>query len=284
MGARRWVSVLSVFLALVLGFGAGWAAARAYAPLPTPSPVSTTSRPSPTASRTSTPTATMTPTASPSSTPTASPTPTPTMTPSASVTPGPSPTVTPTPTYDPPDARVLVQANCRYGPGAAYLYEWGLYPGDRVEIWGRDALGKWVYVDPWTYVDKCWVRADLLDVFRGDIFDAPVYYSRLPYSELYPPPSNVRATRDGDRVIISWDPVWMTEDDYRGYLIEAWVCRDGQILFTAVGITEGTTAVLIDEPGCREPSSGRLYTAEKHGYSQWRRIPWPPHPTATPEG
>src|SRR3972149_4938611 len=41
-------------------------------------------------------------------------------------TPRPSrtPSITPTPTFDPPEGRVLQQANCRYGPGAASLYEW----------------------------------------------------------------------------------------------------------------------------------------------------------------
>ena len=175
-----------------------------------------------------------------------------------------------------------VQSNCRYGPGAAYLYEWGLYPTDRVEIYGRNADGTWVYVDPWTYMDRCWVKSDLLDVFRGNLYDAPVYYGRLPYSDLYRPPTNPRASREGDRVIINWDPVWMTEDDDRGYLIESWVCQDGQLMFTPIHVDE-PPAYVMDEPGCFQDSSARLYTAEKHGYTQWVRVPWPQHPEETPE-
>ncbi|HLA82686.1 MAG TPA: hypothetical protein VJP78_13895 [Thermoleophilia bacterium] len=227
--------------------------------------------PSPTSSATPAPTDTT----APSNTPTLAGTPTITLTPSR------TPTVTPTPTYAPIAAHVREQANCRYGPGAAYLYEWGLYPGDRVDILGRNDLGTWVYVDPWTYVDRCWVKTDLLDV-RGDVFEAPPTYTRLPFSELYGPPQRVSASRQGDEVTIAWEPVYMTEDDYRGYLIEAWLCQGGQLLFTPVRSDE-TIVVLIDEAGCSQPSGGRLYTAEKHGYTRWVLIPWPAHPTPTPE-
>lgn len=215
-------------------------------------------------------------------TPTASDTPTPAGTPTDTLTPSTTPTITLTPTYDPPQARVLIQSNCRYGPGAAYLYEWGLFPGNRLDVIGRNDLGTWLYVNPWNYVDRCWVKADYVDVFRGEIFDAPPYYSRLPFGELYRPPTNVWAERNGDLVTVTWNAVWMTEDDYRGYLIEAWVCRDRQIVFEPVGITVGTSATIIDEQGCTHKSSARLYTAEKHGYTQWVMVPWPYHPTPTP--
>jgi hypothetical protein len=69
----------------------------------------------------------------------------------------------------------------------------------------------------------------------------------------------------------------MTEDDYRGYLIEAWLCEEGQLIFRAFSI-DGTRWSVSDEAGCLQPSGGRLYTAEKHGYTEWRLIPWPPHP------
>jgi len=94
---------------------------------------------------TRTPTITLTP--SPSLSPTITPTPTETLPPTR------TPTITPTPEIR---GRVLEQANCRYGPGAAYLYEWGLYPANRVTVLGRNQDGSWLYVDPWTYTDKCW--------------------------------------------------------------------------------------------------------------------------------
>jgi len=189
------------------------------------------------------------------------------------------PTVTATPTVGmtqpPPEGIVNVaQANCRYGPGAAYLYKFGLYQGISVEIQGRTDRGDWVYVLPLWYETGCWIKASLLDV-TGEIFSVEPYYGSLPFQEYYPPPEITGLTRKGDEVWIAWSDVGMTEDKYRGYLIEAWLCTDGQLVFSPVGI-DGTFVVLKDEAGCDEPSKARIFTAEKHGYSKWRIIPWPP--------
>lgn len=269
------VAVVGVGLGGVAGFVLGSRLAPTLGPEPT---VTQTARPTgtytpspsatPSATDTPTPTATFTAT----STPTASQSPTPAGTPTTTLTPS------ATPTYKPIAATVLEQSNCRYGPGAAYLYEWGLFPGVRVDIVGRNDLGTWAYVHPWTYFDRCWVRADLLDI-RGDLREAPPYYSRLPFGELYQPPTNVRASRNGDQVTIAWDPVWMTTDDDRGYLIEAWLCQDGQLIFTPLSTTHytETTITVQDEAGCMQPSGARVYTAEKHGYTQWILVPWPQH-------
>jgi hypothetical protein len=276
---RLLLQALVAVLLLAAGFGAGaaWAYRPEIAPIradPTTAAPSPTGTPTQSPTETSAPSATATPPPIPSSTSKVSPTAGPSLTPSR------TPTITLTPTIDYPEARVRVQANCRYGPGAAYLYEWGLYPGDRVTILGRNDLGDWVYVDPWYFIDRCWVNTALLDI-SGDLDNVPPFYGLLPFSELYQPPTSVTAVRDGNDVHISWPAVWMTEDDYRGYLIEAWVCRERQIVFTPVAI-DGTTVTIVDEPGCLQPSSGRLFTAEKHGYTAWRRIAWPPHPTPSP--
>ncbi len=248
---------------------------------PTPSPTITAS---PTPSETSTATATATETATITKTPTASQTPTTTRTPTQTltptITPTPSrtPTITPTPTIT---GRVKVQANCRYGPGSAYLYEWGLYPTNRLTALGRNQDATWIYVDPWTYMDKCWVKADLVD-FSGDVHDLPQIRTLLPYTEFYYPVRNVRANRigEGDEVMVNWDLIPMSLDDNRGYLIEAWICIDGQIRFTPVQYWT-PPAIIRDETGCMEPSAARIYTAEKHGYTEWVGIAWPPHPDAT---
>jgi hypothetical protein len=177
--------------------------------------------------------------------------------------------------------RVNVQSNCRYGPGSAYLYEWGLYPGNRVDLVGRNQDGTWVFVDPWTYKDFCWVKTDLLEI-TGDVADVPQVYTLLPYTRFYWPPRAVQSKREGDEVWVDWAMVPMSEDDNRGYLIEAWLCQDGQVRFSPLHFWQ-PPAILIDEPGCLEPSSGKIYTAEKHGYTKWVRIPWPTHePTPTP--
>jgi len=276
---RRWlvIHIPFVIIALfVIGLSGGIPFLR---PDPTPTPTPTATQ---TATPTATPqpTATATQTATPTRTSTSTLTPTQTQTPTLTLTPTITPTYTATPTYAPIAAIVLQQSNCRYGPGAAYLYEWGLYPDVRVDIIGRNDLGTWVYVHPWTYFDRCWVNASLLEV-RGDVMDAPVYYSILPYTEFYWPPQNVQAGRNGDEVWVSWDPIPMSLDDDRGYLLETWVCRDGQLLFTPIHVDD-PPAIIRDEPGCLQPSSGRVFTAEKHGYTEWVLIPWPAYPTSTP--
>jgi hypothetical protein len=186
------------------------------------------------------------------------------------------PAVTPTPNATPvlPRGVVLEQSNCRYGPAAAYLYEWGLYPKDRVTILARNETGTWLFVQPWNYLDQCWVKTSLLDI-TGDIFSVPPFVPPLPPSELYGPVSNVWAKRlTADQVRIEWKTIWMTEDDDRGYLVEVWVCHNGQLEFQALHSDDGYV-IVEDEPGCSVPSSGRVYAAEKHGYTRWIAVPWP---------
>ena len=278
---RRWLLIPALpglfLLGVLLGVLIGGDVVAILRPSPTPTwTLTPTFTPSPTPTETPTWTLTPTPTytLSPPASPTSTATPTSLYTPTITLTPSRTHTVTLTPTYKPIAAIVQEQSHCRFGPGVAYLHEWTLYPDVRVDIIGRNNLGTWLYVDPWTYVGKCWVFASLLEI-RGDLFDAPPYYSNLPFSALYKPPTGAHAVRFGNYVTISWNSVWMTEDDYRGYLIEAWLCQDGQLIFTPMRSDE-TTVVVEDEAGCFEPSSARLYTAEKHGYTQWVIIPWPP--------
>ena len=108
----------------------------------------------------------------------------------------------------------------------------------------------------------------------GDILSVSAYFPPLPKSTLYEPPQKVIATRDGDRVVVFWDEVWMTVDDDRGYLIEAKVCRNGYLIDVAVH-TDGTSYTFSDEKGCDGESKGKLYAVEKHGYTDAVPIPWP---------
>ena len=281
---RRRVSFAVLIVGLLtLGFGSGVLYQRNFAPTPTATSTATPTR-TRTATITATPSRTATSTASPTWTNTATPsrTSTPDFTPTESMTPTITltPSKTPTPTST-PEVRgvVLQQSNCRYGPGSAYLYEWGLYPTNRVTVLGRNQEGTWVYVDPWNYTDKCWVKTDLLEL-SGDVSSVPQIRTLLPYTQFYWPPPNVRSSRLGDEILVNWDLVPMSLDDNRGYLIEAWLCQDGQLRFIP---TQYWTppAILIDEAGCMEQSSARIYTAEKHGYTEWIAIVIPPHPTPT---
>jgi len=220
--------------------------------------------------RTPTPTFTFTPTET--LTPTF--TPTETLTPTITFT----PTITATPTYDFPVATVNKQAHCRYGPSVAYLHAADLYVGDVGTVRGRFIYSKWLYVkfDKLNYF--CWVAPSVVDVV-GDI-------SKINYKELnlqsigsnqYGPPHNVHAVRDGNKVTITWGQVEMTSDKDRGYLLELFVCQGGAYLWWPDSYPDqhSTSYTVKDEAGCSQPSSGKLYTVEKHGFSDPAIIPWP---------
>lgn len=231
---------------------------------------------SPTPSTTSTATATITPspTATLTATATITRTPTITFTPTITLT----QTVTLTPTFDFPDVKVHTQAHCRYGPSSAYLHAADLYPGDTGTVRGRYVNSAWLHVkfDKLNY--WCWVSPSVMDV-SGDLNTVRYITPNLQSvgSNMYGPPQNVRASRNGDQVTISWDQMSMTEDDDRGYFIEAWVCQNGAYIWWTVSFPNQytNTYTVTDEAGCANPSSGEIYTVEKHGYSLPVKITWP---------
>jgi hypothetical protein len=271
-------SLLNTALIMIFGLSFVFLAACSSNSIPVTPTLTSTAMPTNTVASTNTYTPKPSDTQTPSVTPTATKTKMPSKTPTLTLTP------TITQTLPPPEGYVdVAQANCRYGPGWAYLYKFGLYEGISVEILGRTDRGDWVYVLPLWYETGCWIKADLLEV-TGDIFSVEPYYGDLPFSFIYPPPWITEVKRSGDEVFIAWSDVRMTQDKYRGYLIETWICQDGELVFNPVNV-DGLTTVFIDEFGCNDPSWGRIYSAEKHGYSKWRLIPWPPHeptPTAMP--
>lgn len=229
-----------------------------------------------------TPTVTLPPTGTPlppTSTPTPTFTPTRTPTPTASPTPTQTPTPTITATYAILRGQVIPdRANCRYGPGWMYLYKYGLVGGSNLEIIGRTDAGDWLLIQAIGGSNPCWVRADLMDV-KGEVLAvAPVdVHIILPWSPYYTPLTNVTATREGETVTVSWAPLILRagdEADPVPYVVEAWVCQDGQIVFTQFGTFE-TSVEVSDQPGCAEPSHGRVLAAEKHGYTLPVEIPWP---------
>jgi len=216
-----------------------------------------------------TPTPTRTPTATATATSTVTPTPTETPTPTITLT----PSITPTPTFDFPDVEVQVQAHCRYGPNTGYLHAGDLYPGDHGLLWNRNHGSGWLWVKWDKQSWPCWVAASVVEV-SGDVNSVSIYYHPLPKSTLYGPVQKVWANRDGDDVIVEWEGIWMTEDDFRGYMVEATICRDG-LMIPVVVQTNGTSLLFDDDPECEADSSGRLYAVEKHGYTAPVSIPWP---------
>lgn len=218
------------------------------------------------ATNTSTPTTTLTATA----------TLTPTITFTATITP--TSTVTATATFAFPTVTVNKQAHCRYGPAVAYLHAADLYAGDKGTVRGRFVYSNWLYIkfDKLNY--SCWVAPSVVDVV-GDV--SKVGYKELNLqsigSNMYGPPKGVTAARDGDQVTISWQRVEMTQDKDRGYLLELFVCQGGNYLWWTFSYPDqySTSYTVKDEAGCSEPSSGKLYTVEKHGFSDPVEIPWP---------
>lgn len=217
---------------------------------------------------------TKTPTPTLTFTPTETLTPSPTFTPTITLT----PSITPTPTYAFPSVTVNKQAHCRYGPSVAYLHAADLYAGDMGTVRGRFVYSKWLYIkfDKLDYF--CWVAPSVVDVV-GDI--SLINYKELNLqsigSNMYGPPKGVTAVRVDNEVIISWNQVNMTKDDDRGYLLELFVCQNGAYLWWTDSYPDQftTSYEVRDEAGCSVPSSGLLYTVEKHGFSEPAVIPWP---------
>ncbi|HVN53129.1 MAG TPA: hypothetical protein VMT46_02270 [Anaerolineaceae bacterium] len=191
-----------------------------------------------------------------------------------------TPTLTLAPTYVKLRGEVIVvQANCRYGPGEPYLYKYGLLGGSNLEIIGRNETGTWIEIQAIGGRNPCWVKADLMKI-KGDVMTVqpiPPETVRLPSSPYYGPLTGVSARRNGNIVTVSWGPLKLRAGDdseQYPYLVEAWVCRDGQIGFTPVGSYE-TRVDIEDDPGCSMPSHGRVYGVEKHGYTKWIEPAWP---------
>ena len=257
--------------------------------------------------------------ASPSSTPTLASTLTETPSPSATVTLTStlSPTGTPslTPTYAilgnilVNDLAKDVHAPCFYGPSNVYLNKGtARIPGNPVDVLGRIETDKGIWVNtkfslPRTDAsDPCWMDAKYLDITPEQLMSVkpidpanPNEY-KLPIDYLsttkLTDPVLTDVTRTGDIVTVSWQFFDVGKGQYPNhneafyrYLIEAWLCKAGKIVFTpsgwgpyGPGVTDGMTvfAKLQDEPGCTEPSHGRLYLAWAHGYAGPTEIrPWP---------
>ena len=257
--------------------------------------------------------------ASPSSTPTLASTLTQTPSPSATITltstPSPTGTASATPTYAilsnilVNDLAKDVHAPCFYGPSNVYLNKGtARIPGNPVDVLGRIETDKGIWVNtkfslPRTDAsDPCWMDAKYLDITQEQLMSVkpidpanPNEY-KLPIDYLsttkLTDPVLTKVARTGASLTVTWQFFDVGEGQYPNhneafyrYLIEAWLCRAGKIVFTPSGwgpygpdVTDGMSvfAKLQDEPGCTEPSHGRLYLAWAHGYAGPTEItPWP---------
>ena len=269
------------------------------------------------------PTPTAAPVVAPSEIPiVASPSGTPPMTSTLTQTPSPLPTVTPTFTVSPtntPSATptytvlsgIIVNdvAACFYGPGTMYLNKGTRrIAGNKVDVLGRIETDKGVWVNtkftlPRTDTsDPCWMNAQYLDITQEQLmsvkpidpnnpneYKLPIDHQSITYLD---DPEVTGVSRSGATVTVKWKFVDVGAGQYPNhdesfyrYLIEAWLCKGGVLVFTPSGwgpyppdVTDGEIvfANIQDEPGCTEPSHARLYLAWVHGYVGPTEItPWP---------
>lgn len=202
--------------------------------------------------------------------------------PTLTETAAPSPTEAPTSILIVESLKAKVTADllsCRYGPGAEYLYLYGLRKDANIKLIGRADGNNWVYVDG---KSKCWLNANFVEI-AGDRMSLPIVYpgiAKLPQSPYYPPTTIRSAARSGNQVTVEWTDVYVSpghreDETMQTYIIEVWRCEAGQMIFDPLG-TNDTSITFIDEPGCSQPSHGRIFVQEKHGFAGPTEIPWPP--------
>lgn len=228
------------------------------------------------------PSATLPPTVTEEPTATATATNTPTPLPTDTPVPTETPTATPTavPTYVKLRGKVIIdQAVCHYGPGAPYLYKYGVYRDSNLEIIRRESRSNYVEVQAIGGNNPCWVRADYFEI-KGDLANVEPVSAEdvpLPITPYYGPLTGVSARRDGDTVTVFWNALVLKlgdDSEQMPYIVEAFVCQGGQFVFIPVG-SRTTAATVTDEAGCEEESHGYVVGAEKHGYTPRVKIPWP---------
>ncbi len=216
------------------------------------------------------------------------PPPTETLTPSPlppTETPTSTPTETPSPVPTVESLKASVTADkliCRYGPGANYLYLIAFNKSTPLRLIGRtDAKNDWVLVE--NGQQDCWVNSQYVELKEtGDMRTLPSMYPvgyKIPVSPYYGPTTVLSATRKGDQVTVSWMEIIVSPGKYEDanmfpYIVEVWYCKDGEIYFDTLG-SRVPFITFTDQPGCSEPSRGRVYIQEKHGYAGPAEIPWP---------
>ncbi len=128
---------------------------------------------------------------------------------------------------------------------------------------------------------RCWVNSDFVEV-QGDIHTLRSLYPdgyKIPVSPYYGPTTVTGATREGDKVIVSWGEVIVSPGKYEDenmfpYIVEVWRCENKEIIFDTLG-SRVPFISFVDQAGCEIPSHGRVYVQEKHGYGGPAEIPWP---------
>ncbi|MBI2331703.1 MAG: hypothetical protein HYU84_06015 [Chloroflexi bacterium] len=197
-------------------------------------------------------------------------------------TPVPTITATPIPTVE--SLKAIVTSDkiiCRYGPGANYLYLIAFNKNTPLRLIGRAPGNSWVLVQ--NEPQKCWVNSEFIALREEGDSRAliPMYPDgyKIPVSPYYGPTTVLTAERNGNEIKVTWMEVIVSPGKYEDenmfpYIVEVWTCHNGEIVFDTLG-SRVPFITFTDEPGCPEPSHGRVYIQEKHGYAGPAEIPWP---------
>jgi hypothetical protein len=162
-------------------------------------------------------------------------------------------------------------ANCRWGPGTAYIEYASLLEGQTAVVEGRDYSSTWAYVPLPDYDRHCWVAISSVQL-NGDIHSVGVVVPNLYPRDDVPAPSGVSGERNGENVTISWNAV--PEAPEVGYLLEVVQCLNGYLV-NASYATENNSITLQDNTNCSGDSFGTVRSKNKLGYSFPANIPWP---------
>ena len=115
------------------------------------------------------------------------------------------------------------------------LYQHVRHPGEQPADCHRTQPGYQLdVVQGSDHANPCWVKAALVKVNYGQLHRCagqPTAGVDPLYHALSRTAGRQRHPCRGMMVTIFWLPVPMTEADYNGYLIEAWVCQGGQLVF-----------------------------------------------------
>lgn len=190
-------------------------------------------------------------------------------------------TSTPIPTVE--SLKAVVTADklvCRYGPGANYLYLIAFNRTTPLRLIGRAPGNPWVLVE--NGQQDCWVNSEFVQLENGDFAYLPSMYPngyKIPVSPYYGPTTVLSAERAGNEITVTWIEIIVSPGKYENetmfpYIVEAWTCQNGELVFDTLG-SRLPFITFTDEPGCSEPSHGRVYIQEKHGYAGPAEIPWP---------
>jgi uncharacterized protein YraI len=171
--------------------------------------------------------------------------------------------------------------SCRYGPGAEYLYLYGLKKGANIQLIGRTDGNNWVMVKG---KNLCWLNAKFVEI-KGDPQTLQVMYPggyKLPVSPYYSATTVLSAVRDPNnrnKVTVKWADITLRAGDEEDenmfiYIIEVWRCEGEKVIFDPLA-SNYPEVTFVDEAGCSAPSHGRVFFQEKHGFAGPAEIPWP---------